>query len=84
MKYKVTGQLPKEQPVILGVVNTQLEVSEILEEYETTFPKITLLVYTGEFKKEITHAKKVALANLMHVLRSPMTNLLTNLVNTQR
>jgi hypothetical protein len=75
-KFKLIGQLiDDKESTILIITDNWMDLISTVQEYKTVYPDIFLNIELGYFKTPISNEKKKAIANLLSILNSPLTNL---------
>ena len=78
MKIKLSGQLiTDKKPTIILISNNPCLIQKAAKEYLEVYPEIFLSAEWGNFKPIFTADQKIAISNLLYVLQSPITNLLS-------
>ena len=85
-KIKLTGQLLNDKsPTTLAIEENLSKIEPIVKEYQSTFgDELFLKCEWGYFKKPISQQKALALANLFHILNSPLQNVLASIAQSYK
>ena len=81
---KMFGQLKGEKKVLLEIIEKPSDANDTEKEYKDAFGNSITFSFKEMTLKEYRSEKKKALIGMVHILQSPMTNLMSNLKNTKR